>query len=129
MRKLCGRFDAAAALKITITQNTHAYTLGSPAAGPRLARARRRTHTTCTWCCVCADPPPPPPESCENECPLAPRTRETTGAAALFLEARAKNKRARAAEFFDFSRLVPTPTLAAAAAEKHFTGDDAGAAR
>lgn len=64
-------------------------------------------------------------ESCENDS-SSPRARETAGAVALFLEAKAKNKRARTPEFFDFSRLVPTPTAVADAAVEHFTGGGGG---
>lgn len=123
MRKLCGRADAAAALKITITQNTRAHTSYSVgvtggATRPTLfARARRRTHTTCTWYIIiiiiimirrrvvaAADD-----ESHENESSSPCALRETTGAAALFLEAEAKNKRTRASSSLTFRASCPRP--------------------
>lgn len=93
MRKLCVRFDAAD-LKITITQNTHTYAayspLGSPAAGPRLARARPENahHVYARIRRRVAR---------ERVAMLALRTRETTGGGrAIFRGQSEKQTRARA---------------------------------
>jgi len=136
MRKLCGRADAA--LKITITQNTRTYVVFG-----RGHRRRDEAHALCTGAPENAHhvyavyyyyyyyDPSPPPQSRTRTRALAVRTpRNDRPGRAIFRGRSEKQTHARV-EFFDFSRLVPTPTPVAAAtaatAEKYFTGDAAAA--